>query len=160
MTIYNCKPCIYATYNKGEYLRHLQTKKHCTNCPGDVQKQSIKSPIQHTKKESSVKLYLCDECHEEFSSTSDLDAHYSQCEMKTLRAKNKELILLNEQKTSEIELLKDKNEKEIHFIKEKSRTEINVLKEKISKLEDESVGLSDENKNLQKEIREFMKKDP
>ena len=87
MIRHECKPCVFATFHTGEFNKHKRTQKHQTNCPEDMQKQAPEQPVlKDIDGGFALKVYLCDECHQEFPSITELDTHHTNCEFKLLLA--------------------------------------------------------------------------
>ena len=93
MKSYSCKPCDYFTFNKNDFEKHSQTKKHLTNCPEQV----IPS--------KSRKLFECINCHASFESEDLLTKHGENC-LITLRIK----IMMLEKDKEKSDLQKEKLE--------------------------------------------------
>ena len=88
MPLYTCQQCNFNSKFKGDYNRHLKTKKHQANINGGIEKydflgeKSQKEPVKSQKEpEKSQKepvksqKYSCDYCDEQFKTYANMRRH-------------------------------------------------------------------------------------
>ncbi len=126
MTNYDCKLCYYNTSRRGNYLRHIESKKHLKNVTtGNINlkigTQSIPKvyPNGTPKKcsEFDKKNHMCQFCTNLLSNASSLARHRKTCSkrVKLIESHKKEISEKNYK--NEVEKLKIEN---IHIIKERN----------------------------------------
>ena len=142
MKRYNCKPCIYSTFHKGAFEKHLLTQKHQQKC---TFLQSSKIVEEHDIQKEFVE---CSECHMFFESEELLQKHLQDC---SVVLKLKIAKLENDSLKKELEFTKKELE-----IRSKCHNDIDAVKEeafefKLEALEANSQHIDKENdyhKNL------------
>jgi len=137
MVLYICNYCIFSSKLKGDYNRHLKTKKHINNCKNNVismvqsqkepeksQKEPQKSQKEPEKSQGELviyKKYKCEFCDESFTTFANKRRHeLHRCKDNT-NLKNK---LLNE-KNKQIKKLEKTVDK---LIDKAGNTTINNIK--------------------------------
>lgn len=113
--IYNfyCNICDFGCYKKGDWTRHIMTRKHIKVTPSD-------SPV--TKKTSN---YVCSICYKIYASRNGLWKHGQKCTTKC----DKDELNSNEKDTYIIEgiNIKDKDALLIHLLKQNSELHHKII---------------------------------
>ena len=103
MVLYNCECCSFSSKYKGDYKRHLKTKKHLYQVEHNVismvksQKEPEKSQKEPEKSQQKADKYYCEFCFELFSTFANKRRHeLHRCKHNTnitkiLNEKNKQI---------------------------------------------------------------------
>jgi hypothetical protein len=78
---YNCNHCNYASYDKFNFNRHLNSKKHTKNVHLSTKDSNLDSKRFHEEL-TKVEKYVCKYCDIEYSSSSNLTKHSVKCTAK------------------------------------------------------------------------------
>ena len=92
MVLYNCECCKFSSKFKGDYKRHLKTKKHIVN-----EDKSVISMVMNTNEHANKDKYYCEFCFELFNTKPSKrrhELHYCKHNTnitKILNEKNKQI---------------------------------------------------------------------
>ena len=81
--LYTCNTCIYSTYDKTSYNKHLSTQKHIHN---EKYRKNIVKPNQALNQQDKVQqnTYKCQNCDIVCKSSSGLSKHTNKCSFKLI----------------------------------------------------------------------------
>ena len=99
-----CETCNFTTNIKGNYNRHLKTKRHLKK----IEISTDNAPINTDNAPINTNNYKCDYCNTEYTRLSSLNRHQKKCVKQILLDKDKQLEEYKQQ-------LKEKDE-QIHTI--------------------------------------------
>ena len=89
MKTYECKLCSFCSHLKGDYTRHLRSKKH---------EKNVKLTNKYHSHTNNYQLHKCKYCQKDFKHASGLSRHVNYYCKKNKDEDLKELVrLLNEQ---------------------------------------------------------------
>lgn len=148
---YSCTNCNYATNDKSNYQKHLNSTKHRNKSNEEAKKSSLnhnriikESSKNHESAIDSQNKYICPYCKNIYSTASNLARHRRTCDDKKvtetkhnneLDKKDQEIKRLNELREKETAHLKELLEKETQKneeIKQQQKDEIKHLKSLIN----------------------------
>lgn len=80
---YNCEKCLYVSYNKYDFNRHLSTTKHqmITNGNKKDKKDNKKDNKDDVKKENVILTHDCQLCNRTYKYPSGLSRHKKKCHL-------------------------------------------------------------------------------
>jgi hypothetical protein len=142
MKKYNCLSCDYHTNLKGDYTRHLQTKKH-KKSPQSHQLVTPKSPISHPKVTPKSPLsfdqendtgFRCKYCDQKFKFKQGMYRHIKYTCKKNKDEDFQELARLLNEKEKQLALKEQKMEKQLALKETKMETEMKRMQKQIDKL--------------------------
>ena len=123
MVLYNCDCCIFVSKLKGDYKRHLNTKKHLTNVEVSLSAMVMttndhkmttndhKMTTNDHKMTTTIKTYKCDYCNESFSTKPHKrrhELHYCKENTSIMTHKIKKLEREKQKLEKKIEKMLDK----------------------------------------------------
>ena len=135
MPIYNCKCCNFSTKLKGDYNRHIKTKKHIESFKSH-HLVTPKSPSSHPKvtPKNDSKNYICKYCKSSFKYKQGMYRHIKYTCKKNDDEDLKELVFLMNENLENIKTQMKKQEKKYEKQQNILKREIERRDKKISKL--------------------------
>ena len=134
MVLYKCECCIFASKLKGDYTRHLKTKKHLTNIENNVISMVMTTndhkmttndhqmtTNDHKKTTKNMDLFKCDYCSDSFSTKAHKRRHELHFCKSSESLENKKIYKL-EKANKNLEKEKKKLEKKIEKLLDKVGT--------------------------------------